>query len=99
MLEHTYAGGRYRGKMRHSITEKLEAFHDYFQILYKAEIVEESSIDKLLNDVEIARLTEEQLWALEHPIEPCEIADAIKSLKSNTAPGPDGFTVKFYKKV
>lgn len=45
----------------------------------------------------IPTLTEDNVQALDAVITLKEIQDAIKNLKSNSAPGPDGFTIGFYK--
>lgn len=82
-----------KGKTRQLVTEQLEAFCDYFQRLYTAEIVDESLTEEFLKEVDSPRLTGEQIQKLDYPIELNEIANAIKSVKSNPAPGPDDCTV------
>lgn len=54
--------------------------------------------DEFLDVIQIPRLTDEHLSTLESTIEMEETVEAIKSMKSNTALGLDGFTVECYKK-
>lgn len=46
----------------------------------------------------LPRLAEDHVAMLEAAIGSEEIAEGIKVMKSNTAPGPDGFTPEYYKK-
>lgn len=47
--------------------------------------------------LEKGSLTEEDKRMLEMPFTMTEIEKAVKEMKSNTAPGPDGFHIGFYK--
>lgn len=45
------------------------------------------------------RLSDIESQALLKPFEMSKIDEVMKKMKSNTAPGPDGFPVGFYKKL
>ena len=53
-------------------------------------------IDPCLWDTE-EKLSEEDRVELGKPFSMEEIEFAVKTMKTNTAPGPDGFSVQFYK--
>lgn len=50
-----------------------------------------------LTPLGLPTLSEDQVISLDQPITVEEIAEAIRSLPSGKAPGPDGFTAEFYK--
>ena len=74
------------------------AFADYYSNLFSSEDTREAEdvrrkcralIPKILDSDDISSLSK--------PISVDEIIGAIKSLKDDKAPGPDGFSVEFYK--
>ena len=73
--------------------EWFRHFYDVFNLDY-ADI--ESSVDHSITnetDVEICGVSD----TLEVDITQLEVIDAIRALKNNEAPGPDGFSFEFYK--
>lgn len=52
----------------------------------------------VLDNSVLLQLLNKHVAMSEAPISLEEIKEVIRALKSNTAPGPDGFTVEFYKK-
>lgn len=56
------------------------------------------STDNILNTIEFPRVDQELVENLAKPISTTEIMSAITALQSGKSPGPDGFTVEFYKR-
>lgn len=59
----------------------------------------QSSSLEWLNNLHLPTLTEQQIKSLNEPCTDIEITNIIKTLKSSTAPGPDGFSTSYYKKI
>lgn len=66
--------------------------------MYTVTPVDEEKIKVFLVDANIPALLEDHRNMLEEPRSIDEIEKAIASLKCNTALGPDGLTLEFYKK-
>ena len=56
------------------------------------------AIDSFLKDLNIPRLTEEQMLSCEDAITAEECAKLLESFQNNKAPGNDGIPVEFYRK-
>ena len=54
-------------------------------------------MDKFLGWYNLLRLNQEEIENINRPITSNEIATAIKNLRTNKSPGPDGFTGEFYQ--
>ena len=68
----------------------------FYKTLYKENKVESNvSIEDC--NVNITRLTTIQANGLEGELELSELLNALKNMKNNKTPGPDGFTAEFYK--
>lgn len=73
-------------------------FTDYYKNLYSSEsLASQEKIKKFLSNVNLPKVTKTQLVSLDSPITIEEIAEVIKHLPLNKAPGLDGFTSEFYK--
>uniref|UniRef100_A0A3P9C0F7 Reverse transcriptase domain-containing protein n=1 Tax=Maylandia zebra TaxID=106582 RepID=A0A3P9C0F7_9CICH len=73
---------------------------EFYQDLYSPECQNTVDARKLfLDTVNLPILSEESRLDLCSPIRVQEVLDAIKSLQSGKAPGPDGFGPEFYKKM
>lgn len=74
---------------------------EYFSELYRSEynpsVCSPNPLDIFFKKVNLSKLSLEDRGYLEADITMLEVANAIKSLNSNIAPGEDGFSVNFYK--
>ena len=77
-------------KNQMSILDELRKFYEKLYSEHKQEEI--ASNIKLENK----KLSEEAKEKLETPISKKELDDALKSLKNNKAPGPDGYSAEFY---
>ena len=84
------------------VTDHLEinsTFKQYYSDLYTSECDKNfPQIDSFFDNLTFPSIQSEHNSFLGGNISSGEILDAIKSLKSNKTPGPDGFTSDFYKK-
>ena len=55
-------------------------------------------MDKFLEKYNFLKLNQEDIENLNRPIKSTEIKTVIKNLPTNKSPGPDGFTIEFYRK-
>lgn len=56
-----------------------------------------TKIQEYLTDAKLPKIQAEQLIELEEPITQDEIKKALKETPIGKSPGPDGFTIKYYK--
>ena len=54
-------------------------------------------MDRLLENLNLPRLSQEKIEILNNSITSTEIEAGIKNLPKNKSPGPDGFTGEFYQ--
>eukprot|EP00253_Pinus_taeda_P023359 PITA_23359 len=70
---------------------------DHFsRIAHEPGINREASIKEITNAIPKS-ITEEQNWALRRTITMEEVEEEVRSMPSDKALGPDGFTINFYK--
>eukprot|EP00253_Pinus_taeda_P004868 PITA_04868 len=70
---------------------------DHFSLIaQELEINREVAIKEITNAIPKS-ITEEQNWALRRTITMEEVKEVVRSMPSDKAPGPDGFTINFYK--
>lgn len=73
----------------------LKEVHDFYKDLYSCRPTEDVDLDKMLpTNKKLNELDKEQC---EGPLTLEEILLALKNMKNNKSPGPDGFTTEFYK--
>lgn len=86
------------GESTKDVLKKLEIFQDYFQKSYTSEEVENEHIEEFLDKLTLPSFAEDHVAMLEATIRSKETAEAIKAMKPNTAPSPDGYTPEYYKR-
>ena len=93
-------------KIRDSFTNltkyKTQEIHKCFELYYKnlysqPDIDNKNQILSLLDSLNLPRVTDDHNLALTKEISIEEINSAISKLKTNKAPGTDGYTSEFYK--
>lgn len=80
---------------QHAITEEV---YNFYKDLY-------SSHDRYLTNVDlketvshfVRKLSKSEAMSLEGPVNYGEVLKSLKSMKNNKSPGPDGFTIEFFK--
>ena len=70
----------------------------YYKQLYANKMDNLEEMDKFLEKHNPPRLNQEEIENINRPITSTEIETVIKNLPTNTSPGPDGFTGKFYQR-
>lgn len=74
------------------------AFKDYYISLYTSEqnctLLE---MERFFTDITLPKIDQATMESLDSPLSSEEISMAISALQTNKSPGPDGFSVEFYK--
>ena len=74
-------------------------FRDFYSKLYTSSSPQDkSNMITFLDNIEIPQVDTEAKNNLEETIKLQEIVDSIHKMQSGKSPGPDGYTVEFYKK-
>ena len=73
----------------------LDEVKQFYVELYSLKEVEEIDLNATLTDA--PTLTNEDSELIEGPITYAEASSALRNMKNNKSPGPDGFSVEFYK--
>ncbi|KAK3091716.1 hypothetical protein FSP39_022111 [Pinctada imbricata] len=87
---------------RRVITDQKEILNEiktFYENLYASqdEMLTDVNLESLLNNEEIPKLSEDDKLNLEKPISIEEVGEAVKLLKNDKSPGPDGFSARFFK--
>uniref|UniRef100_A0A803TXE0 Reverse transcriptase domain-containing protein n=1 Tax=Anolis carolinensis TaxID=28377 RepID=A0A803TXE0_ANOCA len=85
------------GKNYYSNEEIKRQFTKYYEKLYADDKIPKERVTQYLGKQDIPKLTEKQREILNRKITGEEISKTIKRLPPNKAPGPDGFTMLYYK--
>lgn len=75
----------------------MAILQEFYSRLYKEKPTDSHQILHFLDASPLKTLAEEHKLFLDKSITVQEVLDTIKRLKSNTAPGKDGYPPKFYK--
>uniref|UniRef100_A0A670JMH3 Reverse transcriptase domain-containing protein n=1 Tax=Podarcis muralis TaxID=64176 RepID=A0A670JMH3_PODMU len=77
-----------------------KGFLDFYRQLYKRkEKNNRRKIERYLKEKEVQKIPTEAQERLNTPIDTVELTAAIKKLKNGKAPGPDGYTARYYKEL
>ena len=79
-------------------TEIQRIIRDYYQQLYANKMDNLGDMDEFLENYNLPKLKQEEMYNLNRPITSMEIETVIKNLPKNKSPGPDVFTAEFYQK-
>lgn len=96
---HLYKLRDQKGNLVTHPQEVLEIFTSFYEnLLSDPQPQNQSPSFNWLNNLQLPNLNIEQINSLNAPCSVSEITNIIKSLKTSTAPGPDGYTSSYYKK-
>jgi hypothetical protein len=70
---------------------------DYFENLYSNKLKNVEKMNKFLDTYNHTKLNKEDINHLNRSITCKEIEEAIKSLPKKKSPGPDGYSIDFYR--
>uniref|UniRef100_A0AAR2INH7 Reverse transcriptase domain-containing protein n=1 Tax=Pygocentrus nattereri TaxID=42514 RepID=A0AAR2INH7_PYGNA len=86
------------GRITVDPSEINDSFRQFYENLYKSDCFHASEErDIFLDQLQFQTLTENTKQELDRNLTIEEISQAIKSINSGKAPGPDGFPIEFYK--
>lgn len=81
-----------------SSNEDIQAIQvNFFKKLYANKDLDCTKIDEFFNDLQGPKLSNKQRLDLELPVNIGELSKAVKEMQNSKTPGPDGFSVEFYK--
>lgn len=87
-----------QGHSLHKMKDIMQEFETFYSSLYKSHKPADTDIQSFLkNHSAMRQLTAQHKTMLDDDISSEEILRAIKEMKSNKMPGPDGFPVEFFK--
>ncbi|XP_040197503.1 chromosome-associated kinesin KIF4-like [Rana temporaria] len=76
----------------------LKTFQSFYSTLYSSDTRHsQTDLDAFLQNVPLPRLLDSHRATLDSPFQVAEISAVIKDLKTDSAPGPDGFSNLYYK--
>ncbi|XP_063799964.1 msx2-interacting protein [Pseudophryne corroboree] len=93
------------GTTQHTTTEIAAAFRHYYTQLYNLrgpkeadpDLSRKASIAEFLREINFPTLTPEEVESLENPYTLAELEEAVKTTPNGRSPGPDGFSLAYYK--
>ena len=86
-----------RGQITTATTEIQRIVRNYYEEIYAKKFENLCEMDKFLEKCNLPKLNEEEAESLNRPRIPDEIEAVVKKLLTHKSPGPDGFTVEFYR--
>lgn len=96
---HVYKLRNQAGNLIMHPQEVLSIFSAFYKDLLSGPHIQPNYTSKTwLDDLQLPSLNTQQIESLNAPCTDAEIVKIIKSLKTSTAPGPDGFYSSYYKK-
>uniref|UniRef100_A0A803TZ64 Reverse transcriptase domain-containing protein n=1 Tax=Anolis carolinensis TaxID=28377 RepID=A0A803TZ64_ANOCA len=85
------------GKILTRDEDILMEFEVFFKALYQKNQIDPNEILQFLSNQGLQKVSESQRELLNKDISDEKIRKALKQMRPNSAPGPDGFTLIFYK--
>uniref|UniRef100_A0A803SLD7 Reverse transcriptase domain-containing protein n=1 Tax=Anolis carolinensis TaxID=28377 RepID=A0A803SLD7_ANOCA len=85
------------GRCYQTDKEILKQFENFYKTLYKKDQIKKVDIMQYLGGKNLQKITDEQRELLNKPVDEEEIKKAIRKMDPNKAPGPDGFSVTYYR--
>ena len=86
-----------KGEVKADNAEIQRIIRDYYEQLHGDKMDNLEEMDRFLEKFNLSRLNQEEIEIMNNPITRTEIEAVIKNLPKTKNPGPDGFTVEFYK--
>ena len=83
------------GEILEDQTEILREVEHFYSSLYCEKTTDDVEISDLI--VDAPKIKDNEIATLKENINFTELAVALKNMKNNKSPGPDGFTVEFFK--
>ncbi len=88
-----------KGKIITNPKEINQNFAEFYAEVYTSiGKSDQKNIDSFIEGLHLPKLSEKALKALDAEINIEEVENAIKEFPNNKAPGPDGFSIEFYKR-
>ena len=80
-------------------TEILSEIRDFYSNLYNSQdqTLDDINLNDLLRDYDIPKLSDDDRDRIEGQISYKEASQSLKKMRNDKSPGPDGFTVEFFK--
>lgn len=85
------------GKISNQEEDIQESFLDFYTHLYRNNDSPPTGIEQYIKQAGLPKFTEEDRITLNQTITVQEIIDAIKKMKPDKVPGPDGLIAKYYQ--
>lgn len=79
--------------------EIAEILENFYKTLYSEDALNKDLARSFLDKLNLPQISSSALEKLNAPISEEEILHTIKTTPSNKAPGPDGYTIEFYKAI
>ena len=86
-----------KGEVTMDIKEIQRIIRYYYMQLYANKMDNLEEMDKFLEKYNLQRLNQDEIESMNRSITSTETETVSKKLPTNTSPGPDGFTGKFYQ--
>lgn len=91
-------GSRQLEKITHDPQQRNKSFKEFYDALYSSQInPSNADVAEFLNNINLAKLNDEQIVALDSPLSISEIHETLQYLPNNKAPDPGVFSAEFYK--
>ena len=85
------------GTILNDISDIINETKHFYQKLYSKQDVTPIDLHEYFSDIEVPKLTSEEALNLEGDLTLSELTQALKQMKNEKSPGPDGFTTEFLK--